>query len=1354
MRALHIPFALSLITLAGCPQSPAPDADVDCAGRALTTTLAADADFGYAPADIGFEGAISLLESVDYTWRLDYGNGTFSEGRGGQPSAVGRYEEPGRFEAVLTVVDDVCGRTEQSSATVEIAPRVELAVRDVVASPSNVRVTEALRITAKIENTAAAPMGSPFGVAIFLAQGPSPHWDGIGELIPLRQLRWTPLAAGATENLDERVELPRTLASGSYWVVVVADPLDEVGETDETGNNLASSVTAVVVDNDIDNAPDVAVLDLAIAPTAVFREMRSVNVTANLRNLGTRAAPGTVWTLSVSGREAYTSAPVNLEPGIEGELRLRGFPVEIDPPFTDLGTASITVCASTLGDSAADNDCSIALVEVSEEPVEGADIYLADFGFAPRETFLGGTVGVRVDVENAGTQRVGTFFCGVYLTAREDLEPAGAMQLANLHVSRLEPGESRALEMVAHVPVFFGLGTFHAFAACDPSRAVEEINEANNVRALPEPVTIHADANIDLRLRSFDFAPSDIEDGDEVRVYATVGNDGTTGSGPSTLELRIRGLEGGAERTLTTAVVPALSAGEEVELEIVVQSTSCDVFRDAYRVGAVVDPANQIPEVNEENNASELEALQIRGARCSCEEDVILNNDRWIRALPLSAGDHGPFTLCAPGDRDYYGVDLEAGQSLAVQVRREILGPCTAVAVRLLGVNGQPEVELPGSQSRTDDPVAQVSWPLVPQSGRYYLEVRGRGECDVSRYGVTLDVRDPVDGIDLAGADLRLDDDTPPLLSTVTASFTHINFGAQAAPPHTVAFFLTGEGELDGEERLLANLQSDGLGGAQVDRAAAVEFEIPRDVEPGSYTPCAVIDPGNAVVEATKANNKFCGPEIEVDGACFDRFETNDTASDAAEIAPGEHTLLGVCASPREDWYRFCAESGNELDLTVTFDGDPADIDVELYTEGESLLDASSTIGDEERVSVDFVDGDQCYLARVFLTRGEQAEYDMDLDVREGVPCDNWGEPNGSLEQAVASGSRLALAIGRERLDACPRADIDLYALELAAGITAEVCAENHVDNPVEHTINLAILDPIGRQLAGTSGTSPCLTHRAQLSGTYFVRVLVVGRDQRSAGYTLDLRGVFGVDLRGENLRVEPDVFVPGRTEAIYDFDLLNLRTDAAGDVTYGVYWSSDPIIDPQNDLLLATGEVAAVDGLARRHVEGVVSIPEHPALRADGYFGIYLDPEEVLEEVNEANNRLHRAVEILYCEPDRFAGNGAVASAVPLTVGMPESDLTLCPGEHDWFCARPVAAGEYRATLTFSLPEDDPRAGDLQLEVWEVEENEPGRQLGQDIGLGDGAQVSFTVQETGDVCFEVRGLRDGSLNTYAIELE
>lgn len=1342
---------------------------------------------GFAPLDVTVQGQVRLIEDVQFTWTISINNGPVGvEVAGdGQPNVNQILSEPGTYFVELNVSDTTCAKFYTDTAEIRVLQPVELSGEDLIARPGNIQAGDPLAISMDVVNSVEVPVEVPVTVAFYLSQRADLRWDELETLRGLTNVTLSPgpvrpaIAAGPNGRavIAEEVVVPENVADGPYYVVAAIDPFNTIAEEDEEGNNLVVSSAPVFVQNLANSAPDLVATNVQVGPTSAFLELSELSLNVNLRNIGTLpgTAPYSVFIQPGDGafdeavaREVFTSESLMLDSLPPGDaFNVRAQTITIDPAeVLPEGVSEQEVCVWVWldpEDAVEESDESNNLtrtetcVLVTDEPFEGIDITINDFQMTPTNTFLDGAVDVTLEVANVGTARSSSFFCRLYLSEDDSLELDADDLLSNINFSALDPNQSSVVETRVLVPGFLPVGTFEVFVFCDPSNVIMETFEDNNSARLGEPLTIIAEPNIDLVPRGVSFDTLTLEDGATLTASMTVANQGATGS--SVAEARVLLASDGAcdenDPVLGSAVVPPLDPMGEAPLELIIEGVQCELFVSDYRLCVFIDSAD--PEVNLSNNLVRAEEpFTISGERCACEDDPLEPNDAPVLASVLTPGVQEGLTLCEGGQVDFFAIALEAGQSAQVRLTQAYDERCANLNVAMLTPTFQT---IPDAVSATDSPVEQANLFLAEVSGDYIIRVDGDSECDIGRYDLDVVISSPSEGTDLLGADLVVDDAAPAIAAEVTASFRTLNAGVVAAEPYEVTLVLSQDEVFDGEDLVLTTVTIEqGLAGIR-ERSDDISFAIPEEAGGGQWYVCAMLDSGEVIDEDNEDNNTLCGPRLVTDDSCFDALEFNDTLEAAVDIEPGVFSDLNVCDLGRSDHYRFCVEADRRFEVRLDFVHREGDVELRLRRDEAPefpQVETSAGVRDFESIVVEYVEEPTCYIAEVFLNdrNTNRNDYDLTLDVQPGDPalrCDRALEPNNTPEEAAPLINALQENLV---LDRCPRTDFDYYSVDLAAGAEVTFCAENALDNVEPVSLALSLLDPAFNQLATDIDASPCVTRQILVSGRYTLRLLTSGSDARAVRYTLSAEGLQGVDLAGAALTLTPTTVRPGDLSSVisYDFMLGNRRLDAVSDVSYGVYYSTDPVIEPDVDLLLETVTVPSVPGLGEVRVQGSVLLPLDPAVQAgEGTIGVFIDPEGAIDEASESNNRLQASVEVLICDDDILEGNQSQSTAAPLTLGVPVNNLTLCPATSDWYCASGLLPGDYSAEAIFTLDAEARVGTDLNIELL-VDEGEGFEAAGADVSLTDGAQVDFSVSAEATACMRIFGLRDFSSNDYSAQ--
>ncbi|MEL6182624.1 MAG: hypothetical protein AAFS10_26945, partial [Myxococcota bacterium] len=140
-----------------------------------------------------------------------------------------------------------------------------------------------------------------------------------------------------------------------------------------------------------------------------------------------------------------------------------------------------------------------------------------------------------------------------------------------------------------------------------------------------------------------------------------------------------------------------------------------------------------------------------------------------------------------------------------------------------------------------------------------------------------------------------------------------------------------------------------------------------------------------------------CSNNICVDNpACvLDPFEPNNDLNEFQFLEPNTTVDdLTLCAErDTDDFFAVPLLDGEDLVVTVDFDGDAADVDLEVYNpESGEVVVRSSGIGSQEQVVVPGNEGLVGAFVRIFLTFGETVTYSLSLESIPSVECSRNGD--------------------------------------------------------------------------------------------------------------------------------------------------------------------------------------------------------------------------------------------------------------------------------------------------------------------------------------------------------------------------
>ncbi len=1368
-RLITILPALVLV-LPACGDDPTPPSNEDRFGVAITSpdpnTVLFPGDDVLFTAEL--TDVVDDLDPSTVVWDWALGDGAVISGQG--PEITYAYATAGEFNATVTASETVDGEVvlrQRATVAVTISPSPDLAlaVPTLSLTTSTLTSSDRFRVSVDMVNGGAeAPI--PFSVGVYVASAERvdpaspPDIDTLQTLVAAGSAwrvdgaDFESLGAGASANIDRSdIGVPAEVPSGEYLVFVVADDTDTLGESNET-NNVAFADRGFNFINTSADGADLAARDLSPRPTRTNR-IDTITLDAQIFNAGNQQAllfEYDVW-LSFGDRELDENdmrlGGATLDGAGPGEqVLLDDVIFAVEPPAIELGEyyVLLRVDSGEVIDEV-DEDNNVAAsppILVTDEPPPGVDIVIDSFEIAPASTFLGGSVEVTARLRNQGAEDIDTqFFCRIHLSDDETFQSSTDAVLDTIQVQPMAPGETVDVSRVARIRTNIAPGDYFGFLACDPSLVVPESDEENNIRRTATAITVAGDAVIDMTVGNFTVTPDTVDNGDQVAVSVEVCNTGSNGSTPSIVRVYLSSddLLDSFDPILIQSNVPPIDPEGCVTIATEAPAI-CETFLSTYRVFAVVDATDTVPEADEDNNVLELDSrLTIEGILCACTPDRFEPNNNLSSAeyVNPAVGTYRDLTMCDVAT-DWYIVPLLRGETVQVVVTFD--NDRGNLDATLYGTDRSSVL----STSASDGDREEVSYFVAPQSGDYYLRVAGRTPEDRNVYDLSLSVSSRSSGTDFIVLNTRVTPTDPVLGDTVQLDFDLINLGDVPAGESLARFYLSDDADIDPVDDLrLGELAI----GEVVDRLSQrVELVLPDDIGGGEAYIGVIADARDDVSELDEDNNIGVTPRFDIDGECYDALEPNNEIDSARllELTTEPPVTFGglLACSDNRDFYEVCVEDGAFLDITVDFDNTLGDVDMRLYDEMGDEVDRSEGTGSQERVGIDYASGERCFRLEVYVVnRDREVPYTLAVDTGaapDELACSRIEEPNDSF------GAALQL---RDFLDSdvavCPVDDVDYYRVSLTTGtdVTFRLVPADG-DDTVPTQLRMALFSPSRNFITNTVSAVEPIEHRVALNGTHYLRVNSNGDGPRNQRYRIEVDGISGVDLVPSNLVIEPGIAGPG-DEVRFTFDVANTRDAEAPASTYAVWLSTDPALS-DDDVLLRELDLPPVPGLATLPEGRRFTVPADLIGGGTYYVLLEVDSDDDVAEFVERNNvTLATLIVTPRCTPDVAEPNNFSFEAFAASDLPDGATLSICAGDADWFSWRASITRSVDVTIAFTHAD-----GDLDLYVFNED-------LGDPVAVGDSVfddeTVTFTAVGGRTYYFLVDSFYDDT-NSYTLTID
>lgn len=1195
--------------------------------------------------DINFEVLPGDGTSADeLSWVVRFGDGASASGSASTASVSHTYASSGIY--TVEVLAMTAEREVASDSTqLKVLEPIDLALSDVRGAPANVQVGGELSISFIAKNVLAGAVESPFKVDAYLSASANVNAADTDDLIHLGQTTVSAenseapvIDAGASVAPGFKVQIPQDALTGNYHVVVWANPEGQFSDLD-AANNRAVSGGPIRVENTASLVPDLSVRDIAMTPSRAFPTLSQLSRTFTVTNAGNIDAfdvVAKVW-LSVgnttleSGEDQLIeeSGTFSVAAASEKLFNLKTLVLDdaIVPPSGEEIEVYLLVEVAIQGDSPEVNlanniGASQTPTLVSDERSEGIDIAVSDFAVTPDSTYLDGTLNVSMRVKNEGTLAAGSFFCGIYTSEQAAVNTNADPRLTNINISNLAAGAEELIDRDIIVPGLLDPGNYYFYVVCDPQGALSDAYRSNNQAIFDTPIRITDEADVDLYADTLT-VPQSAASGDTVGLVATIcaGGSNATGHTRGKLWRSTSGTPDYSPDALLEFDIPSINPGECEDIVIETEAECVD-FSPHYFYAIEVDSDNTLPESNESNNrASGAGRLNVSGEYCACVPDGRGNDDS-VNAHPLSPGVSSQ-ALCQPERCDFYGVNLTPGDSLFVKTTFDAARG--KLQTRLFDTNGLNELD-----ANANDDYQEVATFLVPSGGDYIVSVCGATSTTQNLYDLEVEVISPAAGYDVLPRDLRVPTrDTFSIGSQLGISFRVYNLGEDATPADFNAKLVISPNPIigDGDDIALSpatlTIPQVAAGSSQNIEA---EVTIPTSIDNGTYYLGVDLD----LADSNPGNNQVASKQITIETQCYDPLEPNNSFGEATTVTPGSYSNLVSCtAAP--DYYKICVQNGKKMSVRVEFDESQGDIDLSLFDQTFREIDNSATINtDFEQVSVDYVNGSQCYFAKVALLTTEQVlqtNYTMTVavqDVDPSLQCDAVFESNDSLDSAS---SLLAALNHSTTLDRCPQGDTDYYYVDLQR--EQKVSLRGILDPGAQAgTLRIQLYHPNGsagrnHETAPGSPVAEIADFEAPAAGTYYLQVTIDGT-QRRATYRLEADGLGalgGVDLAASNSMIGPGSYGPG-DEVRLGFTLANLGNQTADAPSYKVYLGQNSAHDSGADIELTSVSLTQDFGAGvSRAVTTRFDLPVGGLWDGTGYLHIVVSTN-AQTDMNPANNQ------------------------------------------------------------------------------------------------------------------------------------
>ncbi len=803
----------------------------------------------------GTIGVSSVVRQSDTVYRVNFASQSV-------PGAYTLSVGPAITDVAGNPMDQDGDGTAGEAGQDVFAGQVSLALPDLVVDsvsfPSVVSWGQSVTIEWVVRNAGSNPAVADWTDQIYISLDP---FFGAGDILfsSASAASQTPLAAGGTYTLSVTATVP-SVATGNFYVLIVADGSQQQAETNESNNVLASAVSV--------GAADLVVSNVTPSGPGVFGQ--TINVGYTVTNSGTGAATQAwsdqVW-LSVNGTIdgsdflLATVASGASSPLGAGANYVRNVSVTLPLNATLFGgTYQILVRTNATGSQAelstsnnvTGNTVTIALPALPDLRVTNI--------VTPSAAFSNERIEIEWTVTNEGTGAAsGTWNDTIYLSTDQVFGNGNDQSFGSFSFTgTILPGQSIVRRQVIQLPVVYS-GVRYAIVVTDSGNAVFEHASENNNAAVD-------DAAIDVTLIDFPnltvttvTGPATVFSGQTTQVNWVVTNNGLAATTApiwyDSVYLSLdQTLDGSDVLLATVANANFLNAGESynslatVTMPVGIMGTRYFIVRtDIY--SQVFEHTNEADNVTSSTGTSvaltpppDLEVTNVVAPL------IVFSGEQTTVTFTVTNTGPGRTIASFWSDQVYLSTDQAFGAG-------DVLLSTAARSGELLAG---------AAYTRT------VTFTMpVGVSGNFFFLVR----TDVSNQVFEAAFENNNLGFDVDMTDVRLTPppdlevtnvDAPTAANTgasIIISYTVENFGASGTPNSywSDAFYLSTDANLNpGGDFLLGQRTHSGALSPDGTYTQSFTFTVPAGLS-GAYYVLVQTDSGDVVFELNNTNNVLAG---------------------------------------------------------------------------------------------------------------------------------------------------------------------------------------------------------------------------------------------------------------------------------------------------------------------------------------------------------------------------------------------------------------------------------------------------------------------------------------------------------------
>ena len=719
-----------------------------------------------------------------------------------------------------------------------VAPTIDLTNSNVYLSPTSVTAGGSTQANSYLYNQGNA-LASPATLGYYLSTNQTLDASDV-----LLTSNTGTVYGGSYSSRYATLTIPVGTAVGSYYILFVADYLNQLAETNETNNVTATQLQVVTP------VVDLLTSQPYLSPS-VSVPNGTINASCYIQNQGNSPASSSNVGYYLSTNTVFDASDVLLlnSPGgtLAGGQYLSRYNSLTVPAGTALGSYYVLFVADPTNIVVESNETN----NVSSYPLQivapVVDLFTSQPYISPSVSAAGNSIGASCYIQNQGNSTASSSNVGYYLSTNTVFDASDVLLLNSPGTALAAGGYSPRYNNLL-IPVGTAAGSYYVLFVADPTDIVAESNETNNVTYA---TLLLLAPGVDLIPQQAQLFATNATPGFGIQAGCNILNSGTSTAPSSTLGYYLSSdqMLDASDVLLTTVTGTALGAGQTASrgATLVVPTGTA---AGSYYVLFVADPANAVAETNETNNV--------------ISQPLTVNPPFSGNVVPLSGA--ATVTSCSTSVYDNGGLSNYADNSSGALT---LLPATTGSMVQLTFTSLDTEygydfvsiydgtnasAPLLGTYSGFYQS-SQLPFPLTATNAAGALTVVFSSDA----YGNAAGFAATVSCVSAAQADLLLTQigaspSIVPAGNNVGLTAVIANQGAGAASASAVGFYLSADQVLSANDVLLGTSPGGALG-LNLTATRTLTAPVPASTVPGSYYVLFVADPANAVAETNETNN-------------------------------------------------------------------------------------------------------------------------------------------------------------------------------------------------------------------------------------------------------------------------------------------------------------------------------------------------------------------------------------------------------------------------------------------------------------------------------------------------------------------